>query len=59
MVMIYILLAIELIGIIPIILIWEKDCKEIGKENLAVPLKDRIIAYAMCFIIPSIIGILM
>lgn len=58
MAMLCFLLVTELVGLIPIILIWQKDCKEIGKENLAVNLKDRIVAYVLCFVIPSVLGIL-
>jgi len=29
-----------------------KDCKHIGKENLAVSLKERIEAYVICVILP-------
>lgn len=36
-----------------------KDCKEIGKENLAVPLKDRFKAYFFCFVLPVVMGLLM
>ena len=36
-----------------------KDCKEIGKENLAVPLKDRLEAYFLCFVLPVVLGLLM
>ena len=28
---------------------WKRDCKTIGKENLAVPLLDRIWAGLICF----------
>ena len=28
---------------------WRKDCKEIGKDNLAVPLKDRFFVWLICF----------
>ena len=34
------------------------DCKEIGKENLAVPLRERMIATAIVVTVPCILGIL-
>ena len=42
-----------------ILLEYRKDCKEIGKENLAVPLKDRLTAYFLCVVLPVIMGLLM
>lgn len=33
-------IAVQLIGFIPFYFIWRKDCKEIGKEHLAVSLKN-------------------
>jgi hypothetical protein len=36
-----ILIALQLILFIPFYFIWRKDVKEIGKENLAVPLEER------------------
>lgn len=38
---------------------WLKDCKEIGKENLAVPLGDRMRATMLAVTIPCIVGILL
>lgn len=40
---------LQLVFFIPFYLIWRKDCKEIGKENLAVSLKDRFIAWCLWF----------
>ena len=37
---------------------WLKDCKEIGKENLAVPLWERMKATMLAVTIPCIIGII-
>jgi hypothetical protein len=34
-------------GFIPFYLIWRNDCKTIGKENLAVPLEERFIAWLL------------
>lgn len=42
-----------------VLLNYRKDCKEIGKENLAVPLKDRLEAYFFCFVLPVVMGFLM
>ena len=40
------------------ILNYLRDCKEIGKENLAVPLSERLFAYFLCFILPIILVLL-
>ena len=37
---------------------WKKDCKEIGKENLAVPLSERLSVYFAFVVFPIIIGII-
>ena len=37
--------ALQIILFIPFFFIWRKDCKAIGKENLAVSLKERFIAW--------------
>lgn len=50
-------IALQFIFFIPFFLIWKKDCKKIGKENLAVSLEERFMAYFICFpfwIIPII-----
>ena len=46
-----------LVGIFFVIRQWKRDCKEIGKENLAVPLWERIKAFVVCFVIPVFVGI--
>ena len=44
-----ILMALQLILFIPFYFIWKKDCKNVGKENLAVSLEERFIAFmAVC-----------
>ena len=48
-----------LVCILWILVEYRKDCRKYGKENLAVPLKDRLIAYVMCFVIPVVVGMLM
>ena len=35
---------------------WRKDCKEIGKEQLAVSLRERIRAAFLCFTLPCILA---
>ena len=55
---ILLLLLLDILGIIPFILTWRKDCQVYGKDNVAVPLKKRIIDYVLTIMIPSIIGIL-
>lgn len=61
--MVRIILAIAiplwLVGIFFIIREWKRDCKEIGKENLAVSLWERIRAFAICFVIPVVVGLVM
>ena len=61
--MIGIILAIAiplwLVGIFFIVRTWKHDCEEIGKENLAVSLWERIRAFAICFVIPVVVGLLM
>jgi hypothetical protein len=37
----------QFVGFIPFYIIWRKDCKTIGKENLAVPLAERLIAWLL------------
>jgi hypothetical protein len=37
----------QFVGFIPFYIIWRKDCKTIGKENLAVPLAERFIAWLL------------
>lgn len=47
-----------IIGIVTIVISWRKDCKEFGKENLAVSLVERLWAFFLCFVIPVILGLL-
>ena len=64
--MIYLILSIAAvcvvcvwtIEIIAIVMRWQKDCKEYGKEHLAVSLWERLRAFAICFVIPVIVGLL-
>lgn len=41
-----------------IILVYIKDCKKYGKENLAVSLTDRLFYYCICVSIPILLGLL-
>lgn len=41
-----------------VIITYIRDCKEIGKENLAVPLRERLSVYFAFIILPIIIGII-
>ena len=53
--MIYI--ALQSIMFIPFYLVWRKDCKTIGKDNLAVSLEERFLAWVLLipiWIIPII-----
>lgn len=36
---------------------WRKDCKEIGKDHLAVSLGERIRATFLCFTLPCLLGL--
>jgi hypothetical protein len=45
----------DLLIFLGVMLIWYEDCKEIGKNNLAVSLKERIIIYITFVILPSFI----
>ena len=38
-------IALQLIMFIPFYLVWRSDCKIIGKDKLAVSLKERFIAW--------------
>lgn len=40
-------LLLQIILFIPFFFVWRKDCKEIGKENLAVSLKKRFITWVV------------
>lgn len=46
------------IGVVAIVIDWRKDCKEIGRENLAVSLGERLRAFFLCFVLPVILGLL-
>ena len=41
--------ALQVILFIPFIFIWKKDCKKIGKDRLAVSLKERFAAWLLVF----------
>lgn len=45
MIEILLVIFLQLILFIPFYFIWKKDCKKIGKENLAVSLGERFIAF--------------
>ena len=47
--------TIDLLIFLGVMLVWYEDCKEIGKNNLAVSLKERIITYITFVILPSFI----
>lgn len=47
---------VDLLIFLGVILIWYKDCKQIGKDNLAVSLKRRVIIYVFFIILPSFIA---
>lgn len=41
--------GLQLLLFLPFFVIWEKDCKKIGKERLAVSLGERFVAWLVCF----------
>lgn len=47
-----------MLGLIGVVKIWQIDCKKFGKENLAVPLSDRLKGYFMFFMLPLILVLL-
>lgn len=51
MIMFVVCIALQFILFIPFFIIWKKDCKEIGKENLAVSLKERFTVWVIYFLI--------
>ena len=42
--------VIQLLGFIPFYFIYKKDCREIGKDNLAVSLSERFVSW--CLFVP-------
>jgi hypothetical protein len=50
---------INLIAYAYIIISWRHDCREYGRDNIAVPLRDRLRAGFLCFTLPCILGLLM
>jgi len=38
-------ILMQLILFLPFYLLWRKDCKELGKDNLAVSLEERFFAW--------------
>lgn len=43
--------------LIIILIIYFKDCRKYGKENLAVPLSERLKCYLILFGLPALIAI--
>ena len=41
--------ALQVVLFIPFYFVWRKDCKEIGKDNLAVSLAERFRAWLFVF----------
>ena len=42
-------ILLQIICFFPFWRIWREDCKERGKENLAVPLSERFMAWVLVF----------
>lgn len=38
--------------------VWRKDCEEIGKDDLAVPLNERFLILFAYLTLPSILGLI-
>lgn len=38
---------------------YKKDCKEIGKDKLALNLSERLFSYFICFPLPIILGLIL
>lgn len=58
LVLILILLVLNAVAYTWVYITWRKDCKEIGKENLAVSLSERIKATFVGFTLPCLLGLL-
>jgi hypothetical protein len=55
MVKILVCILLQFVLFIPFYFIWRNDCKKIGKENLAVSLTERFVAWL--YLCPIWIGI--
>ena len=42
-------IVIQLVSFFPFYMIWRKDCQEIGKDDLAVPLSERFFIWVIFF----------
>jgi len=56
-VLILIVLALNLMMYVWIYFTWRKDCKEIGKDQLAVSLGERMRAAFLCVTLPCLLGL--
>lgn len=56
-VLILILLALNMITYALVYFSWRRDCKEIGKDQLAVSLGERIRATFLCVTLPCLLGL--
>ena len=57
--MIWFITAIALINVVCYFLVWlnwRKDAREIGKDRLAVPLRERFQSLFLALTLPSILG---
>lgn len=45
---VFVFIILQIVLFVPIYAIWKNDCKKIGKENLAVSLKERFTVYVLC-----------
>ena len=56
-VLILIVIALNLPAYAWVYFSWRKDCKEIGKDQLAVSLGERIKALFLCLTLPCLLGL--
>lgn len=55
--MIVLLLALNVMTYAWVYFSWRKDCKEIGKDRLAVSLGERVKAAFLCITLPCLLGL--
>lgn len=52
-------LIFNMVTYLLVLIVWFKDCKIIGKNNLAIPLKDRLTNTFLFITMPCILGLLL
>ena len=56
-ILILVVIALNLPAYVWVYFSWRKDCKEIGKDQLAVSLGERIKALFLCLTLPCLLGL--